>query len=98
MKGRTLVLTLAVVLMVVALISMIVIKVSKENFLTLSALNVASAETDRQLRYYDELYGYDKERWERNTFPKDTQYLDGLIFGYSRGSDGNMYSLYDGAQ
>lgn len=94
MNGKTIALILLSLMVIGGLVISLAILGRKEAFLTLSALNVANAETNQQLKYYDALYGYDPERWARNTLPQDTAYLNGLIFGYSKGADGSLRSLY----
>lgn len=49
-----------------------------EDFITISALNVHTAEKIKRLKYYDRLYGYDEERWRR-AFP--SQFYKGNLYG-----------------
>lgn len=55
---------LVVLLCVVCLMKMT--RHYKESYLNLSNLAYMEADNRLQLQYYDQLYGYDPERWARN--------------------------------
>ncbi len=70
---------------VVFIITFMCMANKNEKFITLSALNFAAASKARQLRYYDQIYGFSPRRWMR-IYP---QYQYAGLYGYTNRFQGS---------